>query len=252
MRDVKKRLSALFENRDRKARYVSLQDELAAVETGIKGMSTFSFAKDEIPTSYQYGILASEADRRRLTVVELELSNQSSTIDVLVVHPDHAWRIKAYEMLVGVLRSHPHSRLAEHLMSSILGYSRNDIEQWFLDRKERIAGDSGVTIFALLDSRSIPSLEAHGRRSFCTADGNSVLLFYNRNVGSNGGAILRPNFRSLLPDQTTLCRCAVKLSAWQVVFESEIHSEDEIIVKAVEHESLSTVNNGLLSHIEFI
>ncbi len=245
------RLFDLFEVRARVARFETLEDELSAVEKGHKGISAFPFVTENLESSEDYIALLEEAANRNLFLVTVTYRDAPTT-HVLIVHPDHTWRVPAYKLLNDVGRLHVHSEGFEHLESALLGYSSSDTTAWLAERRLRTAGEAGVTVFVLLTSADLTELDRQGRRSLRPAIGGRMLAFYNRDVGISGSSVLRPDFSASLPKQTKLCRCALSLPSWKVLFNSSTNSDDQILLSYIDDNNIGPVNAGLLSAIEIL
>lgn len=246
-----KQLSELFEVRPQIPRFETLEDELSAVEDGRKGMSVFSFTADGVESKDVYNTLTVEASNRGLLLSRIT-HVESKTTDVLVSHPNEAWRISAYKLMRDVTSQNPYSEGFEMLESLILGYSAEDMTAWLEERRLRTAGSRGLTIFVVLANRDLAELDLHGRKSFHPAVGSRMLAFYNRDVGINGDSVLRGDFNTVLPAGIALCRCAIDLPTWRALFESRGGSSDMILESYIDDANFGRVNSGLLSAIEVL
>jgi hypothetical protein len=169
----------------------------------------------------------------------------------MIAHRDHAWRISAYEYLVEAMERYRWNGSLEFMQSSLLGYSSSDIDRWFSERRRRVAGDGGLTVFLVMSDVDFEEVRLLGCRSV-RPRGGRILLFYNRDVGSNGDSALKSDAAALIPSGFKLCRCAIGLSTWLQLFSDANDTKDSIVVTHIDENNCKVINDGLLSMLEVV
>ena len=242
-------LETLFEPWEKlvPAPYPTLEQEVAAVATGTKGVSFVEELSSPEDASDDYHQLIDLAGHLQLAVVHLPSEDEFSTTMVYAARPDSLWRSQAHVLLCRTMRNR-WSDAAEEMQSKLLGYSDEQISEWMSFLRWGRLGWKGTTVYVLLD----PAQRVAFQRSKCcfspeSLEGGLMSLF------SVGNSIVKRDISDVLGGYT-LGRVALEQDFVKRLFGSspKYGIVDSVVSLRLDRSHLADLNSNLVSRLEIL
>lgn len=247
-------LAKLFETRPRWSPklfpYKTWRSELDAVAAGRKGMSMAGYPIDEVVRGgREYRKLVEDVLARDLVIVlsrdELPiLRREYQHVTVFAARPDQLWRIPALFAMHATAFAGDSAWTApsEALRSLLLGYTEPQRERWIAWHRQRRAGDSGATVYALVSRAQRRAISDAGNRY--VADIGRLTLF-----ARGRDDVLKPNAWRLVPRGTTIARVGVAWPVYRRLFDARRRG---VITATVPKRLERVFHAGMRSNVQFL
>jgi len=246
-------LHSLFDTHAELPKYVSVREELNAVAAGTKGMSVFLFPNSLIGTDSFYNELCKMASDLNISTTlreKLDLESESNLLMsyLFIFRDNESWRIPAYLAVKRVCEYYGWSDAAEHLESSLLGYTDEEISSWLRIHSSSRASWTGKTFFFLMPSIQADNVRLLGKRSISPSVITEPLrVFFSRNRNP-----MRVDAYSRIPSQHELMRVSVREKFFRDVFGSPSASTDgDVVVSTITRDTAAALNSALDSSFQF-
>jgi hypothetical protein len=232
--------------------FESLKEELESIKIRNKGMSVFHFPSSDIDGD-KYKKLAEIALGLRLLLIhhQSHVSFKDISYDQItcfIVHPEETWRVPAYLLTNKAFEGHIWSESAERLISTLLGYSEENISLWIKHKRNARFNWSGATVYLLMDKEQRNLIS---RLSMRCIDPQSMIAPITA-IYSRDHQLLRHNAIDMVPMGMVIGRVSIKPRAVAILFEKELTAEQPLISISISAENVDLLNQSLDSNFQFL